>query len=224
MQFDMANPQLIDELILSDYYYLNEEDECFFFHVYHANKGFKFSEYNQLISNFKKKLDRKGEYDWKYKQEAVRKVASILRSTLATITTPVTIVPIPPSLCKTDAMYDDRMLQALKMAAIGLKNITVRDIISLEENREASHSGSKTRLPPSQLLELLTLEDNPSIQTQNVILIDDVITTGSQFKACKMLLLRNYEGIEVTGLFIARTQHDNNPADDFSDEIDDSIW
>ncbi len=220
----MANPQLIDELILRDYYYLNEEDECFFFHVYHANKGFKFSEYNQLISNFKKKLDRKGQYDWKYKHEAVKKVASILRSTLATIKTPVTIIPIPPSLCKTDAMYDDRMLQTLKLASIGLKNIIVRDIISLQENREASHSGSRTRLSPLQLQKLLILEDDPPIHSKNVILVDDVITTGSQFKACKMLLLENYENINVTGLFVARTQHDNNPADDFSEELDDNIW
>lgn len=216
MQFNMANPQLIDELILRDYYYLNEEDECFFFHVYHANKGFKFSEYNQLISNFKKKLDRKGQFDWRYKQEAIRKVASILRGTLTTIQTPVTVVPIPPSLCKTDAMHDDRILQALKMASIGLKNITVRDIISLEENREASHSGSKTRLSPLQLQQLLTLEDNPPIQTRNIILVDDVITTGSQFKACKGLLLQEYENIDVTGLFVARTQHDD--FSDFDDE------
>lgn len=213
MQFDMANPQLIDELILRDYYYLNEEDECFFFHVYHANKGFNFSDYNQLISNFKKKLDRKGQYDWKYKQEAIRKVASILRGTLATIQTPVTVIPIPPSLCKTDTMYDDRMLQALQMASVGLKNIIVRDIISIEENREASHSnGKKPRLSPPQLQQLLTLEDTPPITTKNVILVDDVITTGSQFKACKGLLLQEYDNIDITGLFIARTQHD----DDFS--------
>ncbi len=219
MQFDMANPQSIDELILSDYHYLDEEDKCFFFHVYLANKGYSFNEYNQLIGNFKKKLDRKGQFDWKYKQEAIKKVASILRGTLATIQTPVTVIPIPPSLCKTDIMYDDRMLQALQMASIGLKNIIVRDIISIEENREASHSnGKKPRLSPPQLQQLLKLEDNPPINTKNVILVDDVITTGSQFKACKGLLLHEYDNIDITGLFIARTQHD-----DFSDFDDEDL-
>ncbi|PZU26748.1 MAG: hypothetical protein DI622_00080 [Chryseobacterium sp.] len=216
MQFDMANPQSIDELILRDYYYLDEEDECFFFHVYLANKGYSFNEYNQLIGNFKKKLDRRGQYDWRYKEKAIREVASILRGTLATISTPVTVIPIPPSLCRTDEMYDDRMVQALRIASSGLENIIVRDIISLRENREASHSDTRTRLSPLQLQQLLILEDNPPIHTKNIILIDDVITTGSQFKACKGLLLQEYENIDVTGLFVARTQHDN--LSDFDEE------
>lgn len=216
MQYNMANPQSIDELILRDYHYLNEEDECFFFHVYLANKGYSFNEYNQLIGNFKKKLDRKGQYDWRYKQEAILKVASLLRGTLEAIKNPVTLIPIPPSLCKTDEMYDDRMLKALNIASTGLANITVSDIISLRKNRESSHSGTKPRLSPLQLQELLTLEETPSIKTNDIILIDDVITTGSQFKACKGLLINNYENINVTGLFVARTQHDD--FSDFDDE------
>ncbi len=73
---------------------MNEEDECYFFHVYHANKGYSFSDYNQLIGNFKKRLDRKGQFDWKFKEQAIRQVAGILRETLISIKTPVTKSPI----------------------------------------------------------------------------------------------------------------------------------
>lgn len=96
----------------------------------------------------------------------------------------VTLIPIPPSKCKTDELYDDRMMKALKIATKDLEGVYVRDMIELTTNRQSSHSTAQPRMNPNELLEVLHLNDNPRIETTDIILVDDVITTGSQFKAC----------------------------------------
>jgi predicted amidophosphoribosyltransferase len=40
---------------------------------------------------------------------------------------------------------------------------------------------------------------------QNLILIDDVITTGAQFRAYKNLVLAHHGDVEVIGLFWGKT-------------------
>ena len=37
-----------------------------------------------------------------------------------------------------------------------------------------------------------------------VILVDDIITTGSHFKACKSIIKKEFPEVEGQGLFIAR--------------------
>jgi predicted amidophosphoribosyltransferase len=44
-------------------------------------------------------------------------------------------------------------------------------------------------------------------QKQNIILVDDVITQGAHFKACKTLLQQEFPNSKIKGLFIARTVH-----------------
>ena len=126
------------------------------------------------------------------------------------------MIPIPPSKCKTDDFYDDRMVKALKIATKNLEDVYVKDIIELANNRQSSHSSTQPRLNPTELLEILKIDKNSTIETTDIILVDDVITTGSQFKACKELILQNYPHANVIGLFICRTQH-GSAADDYDD-------
>ena len=212
----MATLQRIDDLIIKDYYYLDSDDECYFFHVYIANKVYSSNPFNQLIGNFKKSLDRKGKPDFLYKIKAISQIGSILREMICEDNSPVTLIPIPPSKCKEDELYDDRMVKALEIATKNLENVYVKDIIELTNNRPSSHSSTHSRLNPTELHEILKINKNSIIQTVDVILVDDVITTGSQFKACKELILQKYPNANVIGLFICRTQH-ASAADDFDD-------
>ena len=61
----------VDDLTRPDHYYLTAEDQCLYFGEYTARKGFNHSETNQLILNFKKKMDRRGLLEWRYKTAAI---------------------------------------------------------------------------------------------------------------------------------------------------------
>ena len=67
---------------------------------------------NDLIMNFKKKMDRVGRPEWKYKRADISKISDLFIQNLPPIDKPnVIFVPVPPSRVKTDALYDDRVVQ-----------------------------------------------------------------------------------------------------------------
>ncbi|EIX7253969.1 hypothetical protein MK585_001925, partial [Campylobacter coli] len=48
----------------------------------------------------------------------------------------------------------------------------------------------------------------PNFFDKNIVLIDDVLTTGGHFKACKNILLEKLDpNINIVGLFLAKTEH-----------------
>ena len=77
-----GNLTRIDRLSLPDHPYLGKDDRCAFLGEYTAHKGFDHSETNQLIFNLKKKMDRRGEAEWKHKKKAILEAAAALRSAI----------------------------------------------------------------------------------------------------------------------------------------------
>jgi hypothetical protein len=68
----------IDELTRSDHSYLTATDECWFLREYTAGAGYAHSATNDLISNFKKPVAKKGGPEWKYKTLAIQQIAGEL--------------------------------------------------------------------------------------------------------------------------------------------------
>ena len=95
------------------------------------NCGYKFSEANNLILNFKKSPDREGRPEWQYKEQAIEKIAeAFLRSLRTEWLRSVTLVPIPPSRAKGSPQYDDRMLRMLGRLNDKLdRSLDVRELI-----------------------------------------------------------------------------------------------
>ena len=85
----------IDQLTRGDHTHLVESDRIFFLGEYSARKGFSHSATNDLILNFKKKMDRRGTREWSYKDWAIRTAAHALNQAFgnADLTT-VTFVPV----------------------------------------------------------------------------------------------------------------------------------
>jgi hypothetical protein len=103
----------IDDLARPDHWYLTPEDDCYFFGEYTARKGFAFSATNQLTLNFKKGLDKSVTPQWKYKGRAIGDAAAAFRASLNGEWLKIAaLIPIPPSKAKTDALYDDRLVQS----------------------------------------------------------------------------------------------------------------
>lgn len=198
------SPQIrqIGELERRDHWYLTADHRCFFFGEYTARAGFGHSSTNQIITNIKKKPSVRGTPQWDYKRKDMLRVAAAIRGAInATHLDIVTLVPIPPSKLPDHADYDPRMAEIARF--VGPK-VDVRDLIVPTASREPAHE-SENRIRPDELRATLTLrEDLCARPPTEILLIDDVITTGCSFVACSALLAERFPGVPISGIFAAR--------------------
>ena len=204
----------IDELMLPDHVYLDEEDTCYFLGEYTARQGYGYSATNQLIWNFKKSMDRRNRPEWRYKGIAIRQAARAFRNALnAAFVDYATFVPVPPSKAKGDSEYDDRITQMLRYIRSG-PPIDVRELVVQRVSTDAAHE-SDSRPSPVDLAELYELDEALAIpEPQALVVVDDVLTTGSHYRAVQRVLSERFPDAAVVGLFIARRAPD---ASDFWD-------
>ena len=133
----------IDDLARPDHFYLTTDDECYFLGEYTARKGYAFSATNHLILNFKKSMDKRATTQWRYKEKAIDEAAAAFRAALnKELLDHATLVPIPPSKSKNDALYDDRLVQMLR-------GVRVNPGLDVHELVFQSVSMSATSLAPS---------------------------------------------------------------------------
>ena len=197
-------PQKVDELIRSDHSWLDENDECYFWGEYTAYEGYGYSSTNGLITNFKKPMDRRGRAEWRYKEQAIEQVARLLRPIATScVGTSLALIPVPPSKARTDPLYDDRLVQALTIAARGL-DVELRDCVVQDVSTAAVHADD-VRPRPEELVQRYHLDESVDQRPlAGAVIFDDVLTTGCHFKAVKQLILSRFPGINVYGFFVAR--------------------
>ena len=61
----------IDDSNRDDHYCLRSDDECYYLFEYTSRKDFTFGAANDLISNLKKPVDRKGRPEYHYKTTVI---------------------------------------------------------------------------------------------------------------------------------------------------------
>lgn len=206
----MKKLQKIDELAIDDHCYLTNDDDCYFIISYTSHKDYSFSDGNNLISNLKKTVDRKGKPEWKYKEAAIKECADYLRSVSITdvFSNDITFVPIPPSKKQDDPLYDDRLQQILKKAFED--RIDIQNLIIQKVSTEGVHTSS-IRRNPNELKENYIFDEALKDKIHGtIILFDDVLTTGAHFKAIKNLIQENMPNQEIKGIFIARRVFEEN--------------
>ena len=164
----------IDELTRGDHTYLDQTDECLFFGDYSARKGFSHSATNQLISNFKKPARFRGTPSWKYKTAAIRSVADAIFKNIGGTLPSLTLVPVPPSKIRTDAEFDDRMMDMLRaVKAASGDSADVRELVIQSHTMMAAHD-SENRPPPSEWEKVYTIDEALSSPTPAWIgIVDD---------------------------------------------------
>lgn len=204
----------IDETNVGTHWDLRETDQCFYIYEYTSGRDFSFSQYNDLISNLKKKPSV-SEAQLRHKRIAIGKCAAALRVTLsAQWLATATIVPTPPSKPVGHPDYDVRMLQVAQQ----IPHRDVRQLVRQAGDFVASHERASQGLGRISLQELLdaysideTLADPaPS----RIAVLDDVLTNGTHFRAMEMTLRTRFPQAEIIGLFIARRVF---PTVDFGD-------
>jgi len=213
----LARLQRIDSLSLGDHYHLTEEDECYFWGEYTARKGFAYSATNNLIINFKKSPLKRGKPEWRYKEEAIERVVAFFREILKpAIFALVTFVPIPPSKAVGHAEYDDRLLRTLRLICEG-QNADIRELVLQTETITAAHDAD-VRPRPDDLVGVYEINEPESIPApRNIVIFDDVLTTGAHFKAMQRVLSNRFQGVRIIGIFIARRVPDTTAIEDFDE-------
>jgi hypothetical protein len=197
-----ASLRVISELERPDHWYLTDQDGCYFFGAYTARAGYKHSSTNQFIHNLKKKPNTRGTSQWDWKMRAIRDAGSAIRANIIPeMLTKVVFVPIPPSKIASDPEYDDRMTQVAR--AIG-PEVDVREVLYTKVQRTAMHAIQTRRNPDALRATLGLRSDLLGEPPAEVILLDDLLTTGCSFKVCKAMLLEVWPNANITGIFIAR--------------------
>lgn len=204
----MAKLQKLDELTLRDHPFLQDDDLCYYFGEYTGGgQGFAYSNFNSLILNFKKDPSKEGTFEWDYKLGAIETIATGFVDIFKKISRiqHITLVPIPPSKMKNNPKYDDRILKMLRRVEEKLgKKLDIRELIISRQDREPLHKG-ETRLTPPELRKYLEFNrDVFDPVPQEILLIDDVLTNGTHFRAMKDMITQEFPAVRVTGLFISR--------------------
>lgn len=197
----------VDELLFPDHSYLTSSDECYFLREYTPRAGYSHSETNGLIHNFKKSMDRRTRSkEWYWKEQAIAQITRELAAALNQAwLSQATLVPIPPSNCRTNPLYDDRMTQVLSgLGRCKGCQCDVRELIVQREDMEAMHLHDDRR-DPDAIKANYSIEESLTSPTPRVIgLFDDVLTTGAHYWAAKSLLVERFPAIPIVGIFVAR--------------------
>lgn len=192
----------IDQTLLHEHSALGPQDECYYLLDYSAGKGFAHNASNNLISDLKKSPDRKGQYDWLYKLEAITEAAYLLNHALPDLIdySTTTICPIPTSTTHHSPLYDDRLFEALRYACP--PEADIQEMIVCTRDHAPVHKSEGSRLSVEVLMEAFRL--NPCEPRNTIVLFDDVITSGNHFVACKRLIRDSHPGKRILGVFLAR--------------------
>jgi len=212
----------VDDLLRGEHVYLDANDHCYFLHEYTARAGFSHSESNRLIWNLKKSVDRRDKAaEWRHKISAIQTCADELITAIKASRRRglegALLVPTPPSKTKAHALHDDRICQVAQLLSQGL-SLEVAELLENRGDREPQRA-SKAKRDIEALQANLHFNASALVQRpKGIFLVDDVLTTGATFAACKKVLQRHLAGIQVVGIFVARRVP--SPQADDSDNAD----
>lgn len=188
----------IENFIESVPVHLNENDQCFYAREYISGGGYACSEANSLMNNFKKPVSKRGSGEWYYKERAIKQLARELAPTLVE---GFPIFCVPQSKTKDHPEYDPRF-DMLFVELRSLKNMIVTAPIRYSSSQMAAHDGG-TRTP--EVIKSNYIWDGFGDTCPGLVyIIDDVLTTGGHFRACKDFVLEHCPDTKVLGYFFCK--------------------
>jgi len=203
----LQGPLALDATSLADHTHLSALDRCCCLAEYlpgYCRAG----HINQLIADLKCKpsiaaVDPRRR---RYKLQAITDVAAALRAVVSRQRAEsATWVPIPPSRVTGDADYDDRLLRVLAKAFIGY-DLDLRLLLYQTRSVDADHTRGQ-RLSMDALGDIIRL-DQIALRIrpprEQIVLFDDVLTSGKHYKCCARRLREFLPHIRISGLFVAR--------------------
>ena len=191
--------------------HIRNDDLCIYAREYHPGQGYNAGETNQLILNFKKFGTAKGKPEWAYRNRDVKRFA-LEASQKFTATSSASVTAVPGSKSKSEAEYSNRFEDMLDELKVLRPNIQIEWPIEIQQTVEPSHaSGSRVPIVLKQNYKWNGFKGNPP---EILVVFDDIITTGSHFRAFSDFLRDNGFTGKIVGIFWARSVYPD-PADDF---------
>ena len=157
-------------------------------------------DYSSLLYNLKKPTDRKGTFEWDYKEKAITKCSEFLNNFPKFKGTNPVIIPMPPSKKKGTIEYDDRLVQIINK----VENAICLDIFDVKESVKSTHTQDQAK-DLTAIQSNLEISENAQIPNL-VYVLDDVFTTGAHFKAIKNKILEINPNAQVIGLFFFKPE------------------
>jgi hypothetical protein len=204
----LQGPLALDAASLADHTHLSALDRCYCLAEYLPGYCRRTGHVNQLIADLKCKpsiaaVDPRRRH---YKLQAIIDVAAALRAAVSRQRAEsATWVPIPPSRVSADSDYDDRLLQVVARAFFGY-DLDLRLLLYQTRSVDADHTLGQ-RLSMDALGDLIRLDQRalrirpPRAQ---IVLFDDVLTSGKHYKCCERRLREFLPHSRISGLFVAR--------------------
>ena len=205
----------VDELELGTFRpYLEDGDECYYLMPLPNTQDFgdqpvwKSSAWQKII-NLKHSPERQKENlaFAGYKAQAIEQfahdIAIFLDKNKPILSgKKVALIPIPPSKAIDDPNYDDRM-SVVCQTAVNLCNTPDVKYVECLRTKESRPSASKSgeRLTPEQIKRNLEIDKDAICGYEIVFVADDVLTQGTDYAACKQLIMECCPDARIIGLF-----------------------
>lgn len=180
--------------------YLDYTDDCYYF-LEITEGGFNKSEANRLVNNFKKPIDRKDKPEWWYRNKAIEEFVNLLLSFSPFQNSECIVAPMSTSKSSNSLNFNDRLYKTVQGLSSKLPKLRVEYLFDVKSDIVESHLGgtrNKENIKNNIAWNGFTYEPK-----EYLFLIDDVLTTGAHFKACKEIINSNYPNIKVVGIFLA---------------------
>lgn len=184
--------------------YLEIGDRCIYWGEYFINSGYE-GDFNQLITNIKHPVNAPQNLKY-YKNRDINRIGLTLANTFGQNLQKYTFVPIPPSECRTNPLYDDRLVRILRTCNGKVGPLDIRDMILQESDLDKAHYAEKGQRPgPQYYLDAWELdEDYCQNEPDKLVIFDDMLTRGAHFNAAKRLLLSRFTQCEIYGIFVTK--------------------
>lgn len=200
----------IDQIARAPKRFLTSKDLCFYY-LQKDKLGYgagPHAKENQLIINFKHDPAKHGQNQGMmyYKREATnyfaRAVAQFFEDNEALSREGVSLVPIPTSKPRTASDYDPRLDNLCRLVQDKVPFVTFHPALETIADLGKVHANQIDR-DSSSIMQNLSL-DTGMLQGSGVIaLVDDVLTTGAHYAACRRLISTAVPNAPLLGLFLS---------------------